>query len=159
MKIPILFCRNGNLIRKFTYNCQGLQEAKTIMKNKKKIGEVILLNWKFYYKDKIIKTIWNWQRIHTHTHRDIVYWCIHIYFLKVKVKVAQSCPALCDPMDLVNGILQAIILEWVAFPFSRGSSQPRDRNQVYHIAGGSFTSWATREAQKYWSISYISWWW
>ena len=43
------------------------------------------------------------------------------------------------------------ILEWVAFPFSRGSSQPRDRTQVSRIAGGVFTSWATREAQEYWS--------
>ena len=42
---------------------------------------------------------------------------------KVKVKVAQSCPTLCDPMDYtVCGILQARILEWVAFPFSRGSN-------------------------------------
>ena len=38
-------------------------------------------------------------------------------------------------------------LEWVAFPFSRGSSQPRDRTQVSQIAGRFFTSWATREAQ------------
>ena len=46
---------------------------------------------------------------------------------KVKVKVAQSCPTLCDPTDYtVHGILQATILEWVAFLFSRGSSQPRD---------------------------------
>ena len=38
----------------------------------------------------------------------------------VKVKVAQSCPTLCDPMDYtVHGILQARILEWVVFPFSR----------------------------------------
>ena len=37
----------------------------------------------------------------------------------------------------------------VAFPFSRGSSQPRDQTQVSHIAGGFFTSWATREAQEY----------
>ena len=44
------------------------------------------------------------------------------------VKVAQSCLTLCDPMDcIVHGIIQARILEWVAFPFSRGSSQPRDR--------------------------------
>ena len=47
----------------------------------------------------------------------------------VKVKVAQSCPILCDAVDYtVLGILQARILEWVAVPFSRGSSQPRDRN-------------------------------
>ena len=42
------------------------------------------------------------------------------------MKVAQSCPTLCDPMDFtVCGILQARILEWVAIPFSRGSSQPQ----------------------------------
>ena len=46
----------------------------------------------------------------------------------------------------VHGILQARILEWVAFPFSRGSSQLRDQTQVSHTAGGFFTSWATREA-------------
>ena len=68
------------------------------------------------------------------------------------VKVAQSCPTLCDPIDYtVHGILQARILEWVAFPFSRGSSQPRDRTQVSSVAGRFFTSWATREAQEYWS--------
>ena len=61
------------------------------------------------------------------------------------VKVARSCLTLCDPMDcLVHGILQARIVEWVAFPFSRGSSQPRDRTQVSCIAGGFFTSWITR---------------
>ena len=63
----------------------------------------------------------------------------------VIVKVTQPCPTLWDPMDcIVHGILQARILEWAAFPFSRGSSQPRDRTQVSHIAGGFFTSWATR---------------
>ena len=56
-----------------------------------------------------------------------------------KVKVTQSCPTLCDPMDCtVHVILQARILEWVAFPFSRGSSQPRDLTQVSCIAGGFF---------------------
>ena len=47
---------------------------------------------------------------------------------------------------IVHGILQVRILEWVAFPFSRGSSQPRDQTQVSHIAGEFFTSWATLEA-------------
>ena len=43
----------------------------------------------------------------------------------LKVKVTQSCPTLCNPMDYtVHGILQARTLEWVAAPFSRGSSQP-----------------------------------
>ena len=48
-------------------------------------------------------------------------------YVQVKVKVAHSCPTLCDPMAyIVHGILQARILKWIAFPFSRGSSQPRD---------------------------------
>ena len=50
------------------------------------------------------------------------------------VKVAQLCPTLCDPMDcIVPAILQAKILQWVAFPFSRGSSQPRDHTQVFAL--------------------------
>ena len=65
-----------------------------------------------------------------------------------EVKVAQSCPTLCDPMDYtVREILQARILEWAAFPFSSGSSQPKDWTPVSRLAGGFFTSWATREAQ------------
>ena len=65
---------------------------------------------------------------------------------EVKVLVAQSCLTFCDPMDYslpgspVQGILQARILEWVAFLFSRGSSQPRDQTQVSRIVGGFFTS-------------------
>ena len=62
------------------------------------------------------------------------------------------CPSICNPMDYsAYGILQARILEWVAVPFLKGSSQSRDWNQVSHIAGRYFTSWATREAQEYWS--------
>ena len=67
----------------------------------------------------------------------------------IYLKVDQLCLILCDPMDCtIHGIFQARILEWVAIPFSRGSSQPRDRTQVSCIAGGFFTSWATREAQE-----------
>ena len=47
----------------------------------------------------------------------------------------------------VHGILQARILEWVAIPFSSGSSPPRDLTQVFRIAGRFFNGWATREAQ------------
>ena len=62
--------------------------------------------------------------------------------LTLWVKVAQSCPSLCDPMDLtVYGILQARILEWVAFLFSRASSQPRNRTGVSCIAGGFYANW------------------
>ena len=60
----------------------------------------------------------------------------HLTKACLKVKVAQSCPTLCDSME----ILQARILQWVAFPFSRGSSQHRDRTQVSRVAGGFFTS-------------------
>ena len=58
-----------------------------------------------------------------------------------KVKVAQSCLTLCNPMAYtVHGILQARILEGVAFFFSRGVSQARDQTQVSRIAGGFFTN-------------------
>ena len=66
---------------------------------------------------------------------------IHLIINECRVKVAQSYLTLCDPMDYtVHGILQAKIVEWVALPFSRGSSQPRDRIQISRIAGGFFTS-------------------
>ena len=65
----------------------------------------------------------------------------------VKVNFSQSCLTLWDPTDYtVHGILQASILEWVGFSFSRGSSQPRNRTGISCIAGRFFTSWATREA-------------
>ena len=79
--------------------------------------------------------------IYTHTHA-FVYVCW----------VTQSCLTFCKPMDCspsgssIHGILQAGILEWVAIPFSTGSSRPRDRTWVSCIAGGFFTIWATREA-------------
>ena len=73
--------------------------------------------------------------------------------------VAQSCLILCDPLDCrppgssVCGILLARLLEWVAIPFSRGSSQPGDRTWVSRIAGRFFTVWATREPlRKAWCV-------
>ena len=70
-----------------------------------------------------------------------------IMCLKVKVKVTPLCLTLCDPMDnTVHGMLQARILEWVAYPFSSISSRPRNRTRVSCIAGGFFTNWAIREA-------------
>ena len=66
--------------------------------------------------------------------------------------VTQSCPTVCDPVDSnlpgfsIHGILQARILEWVAMPSSKGSSQPRDGTQVSCVAGRFFTFWVTREA-------------
>ena len=70
------------------------------------------------------------------------------------VLVAQTCPTLCDPIDCVAhqasqsvGILQARLLEWVAIPFSRRSSQPKDQTHISCIESRFFTLWATREAQ------------
>ena len=70
---------------------------------------------------------------------------------KGKKLVAQSCATHCDPMDCSSSvcrILQARIMEWVAIPFSRGSSQPRDQTQVSWIASRFFTIWATRKPNK-----------
>ena len=80
-----------------------------------------------------------------------------IWVTKVKVLVAQLCPTLFDPMDnTVHGLLQGRMLGWVAFPFSRGSSQPRNRTQVFCIAGDSLPAelsrkplWVPRETLNY----------
>ena len=77
----------------------------------------------------------------------------------MKVLVAQSCLTLYDPMDCslpgssVHGVLQARILEWVAIPFSRGSSWPRDRTWVSCTASRVFTNWATKEAHRYYQCT------
>ena len=71
--------------------------------------------------------------------------------LKVKVKVVQSCPILCNPMDYtVHGILQARILEWVAFPLSRGSSQPRDSVQFSSVQ--SLSQKPSKHLTAWWNI-------
>ena len=63
----------------------------------------------------------------------------HVLLFATPWTVAHQAP-------LSMGILQARILEWIAMPFSRGSSQPRDQTQVSRIAGRRFNPWATREA-------------
>ena len=63
------------------------------------------------------------------------------------VKISQSCWLFATPWNVVHGILQARILEWVAFPFFRWSSQPMYQTQVSCIADRFFTGLATREAQ------------
>ena len=80
----------------------------------------------------------------------------------VCVWVTHLCPTLCDHIDCsppgssAHSILQARVLEWVAIPFSRGSSRPRDQTQVSRIAGRFHTVWATREAPS----SRVTWeWW
>ena len=83
------------------------------------------------------------------TCRGVTVYAVEYHAVLCLRYVACQAPLFC------LGILHARILEWVAVPFSRGSSQPRDQTQVSHIAGRSFTIWATREAQEYWSGSPI----
>ena len=75
---------------------------------------------------------------------DLITTCVCVCVL-----VTQLCPTLCDPMNCsppgfsVHGILQARILEWIAIPFSRGSSRARDRTLVSCTAAIFFTVWDT----------------
>ena len=76
-------------------------------------------------------------------------WTFRVICKNIKVKLAQSSPTLWNPMDYtVHRILQARILEWVDFPFSRGSSQPSNWTQISQISGWFFTSWAPSEATR-----------
>jgi len=83
------------------------------------------------------------------------YWVEFPVLYSESESVSHSVLTVCNSMDCsppgssVHGILQARILEWVATPFSRGSSQARDQTQASCIAGGFFTVWATREALLY----------
>ena len=78
-------------------------------------------------------------------------------FPLVKVKVTQLCLTLCDTMDYtVRGILQVRILEWVAFPFSRGSSQLKDWTQVSLSVSCCFLSlWFCRTLQLMWMVRFL----
>ena len=75
------------------------------------------------------------------------------YIVNVKGLKVKSCPTLCDPVDCslpgspLHGIFQAIVLEWIAISFSRGSSRPGDRTRVSCIVDRRFTVWATRAVQ------------
>ena len=85
--------------------------------------------------------LWCWKLIF-HSIHGIVCVCVCVC---VCVLVTQLCPTLCNTMDCsspgssIHGITQARILEWVATPFSRGSSQPRDHTQVSRTGGKFFT--------------------
>ena len=83
---------------------------------------------------------------------DFIGSLIFFWKRKWKWKLLSHVQLFATSMDhTVHGIFQTRILKWVAFPFSRGSSQPRDWTQISCIAGRFFTSWAPREAQEYWS--------
>ena len=81
---------------------------------------------------------------HTHTHTHTTEACVLSYSVMSCSLLLMDCIAHQAPLSM--GILQARILEWVAMPSSRGSSQPREQIQVFHIAGRFFNIWATRKA-------------
>ena len=83
--------------------------------------------------------------------------CISFCYITAWISYVLSCSVMSNSFDCslpgssVHGILQARTLEWVVMPSSGESSHPRDWTQVSLIAGRFFTTWATREAQEYWS--------
>ena len=96
---------------------------------------------------------WMWSQLQRHGRR------LSSFILLLCVLVAQSCLTLCNPMACsppgfsVHGILQARILEWIAIPFSRGTSQPRDWTLVSCITGRFVTIWPTGKSYFIFSIS------
>ena len=84
--------------------------------------------------------------------------CLAHSKVTVTVKVAQLCSILVAPRTIVHGILLSRILEWVAIPFSRGISWPRNQTRVSCIADGFFTSWAIRKALAHSKCAVITYW-
>ena len=94
------------------------------------------------YDGKVFYILIDFQSVIPMTEKEVK---ILSYKCGCESEVTRSRPTLCDPIDCsppgssIHGILQARILEWLASPFSRGSSQPRDRTWVSRIAGRFFT--------------------
>ena len=110
---------------------------------------------------------YDYTHTHTHTHKVIkivnefnkvsAYKIIiqkSIIFLYTNTFQLFVTPWLSPPGSSVHGIFQARILEWVAIPFSRGSSRPRYQTRVSCIVDRFFTVWVTREALLYAKLSY-----
>ena len=98
--------------------------------------------YSIFYAPSLFLNTHGYVCTHTHTHTHMY---ILLGVLIACVFVTQLCTILCDPMNCsppgssVHWILQARILEWVAIPFTRGSSWPRDQTWVSHITGRFFT--------------------
>ena len=148
----------------------------TISKLKRKTNDYFSRCHRFCPSDKIqhstpeesLSKLWregNFLKLQKGVYEKLIWWTLNALSLKLRtrwankraqqgcrtqVKWSETCSVMSDSLwphgYSVHGILQARILEWVAVPSCRGSSQPRDRTQVSGIAGGFFTSWATREA-------------
>ena len=106
-----------------------------------------LASWVIYYKGLVswITCPRQWIKVlflHMSSYHLFVYSFLKrintLLLLKVQVKVTQLCLTLWPHDCTFHSFLQARIPEWVAVPFSRGSSQPRDQTQVSHISGRFF---------------------
>ena len=144
----------------WTGKCCPSKEVENVI-----TGPVSLTRWenlmrlRINMEFKIAEWRWEWDRGLARKTGDgqimkcwVGIWSLNLNFKEcsINVKVTRSCPTLCYPMDCtsLHGILQARILEWVAIPFSRGSSQYRDLTQVSCIAGRFFTVWTTLSMHK-----------
>ena len=130
VKTPCFQCRG----HKFIPSLAGEQRSHTPHGKKEKINKLIKISRK--------------KRVNMHQTLGGVCLCVCVCVC-VCVLVAQLClqtHGTSLPGSSVHGILQARILDWVAIPFSRGSSQPRDQTQVSCIAGRFLSICATREA-------------
>ena len=103
----------------------------------------MILEWVAYPFSRVSSWPRDWTRVSCIAGRFFTNWAMKEYLRDI-IDYSPSGSSL-------HGILQVRILELVAAPFSRVCSQPTDWTQVSHIASGFFTSWATREAQEYWS--------
>ena len=144
----------------WTSKCCPSKEVENVI-----TGPVSLTRWenlmrlRINMEFKIAEWRWEWDRGLARKIGDgqimkcgVEIWSLNLNFKEcsMKVKVTRSCTTLCHPMDCtsLHGILQARILEWVAIPFSRGSSQSRDLTQVSCMAGRFFTVCTTLSMHK-----------
>ena len=110
------------------------------------LGHTFINNTCVHFLQSVFSDFWTWGIYYLLTPKNI-----YKIFLWNESEICSVILTLCYPMNYtVHGILQARVLEWVAFPFSRGSSQPRDWTQVSSLQR-FFTNWATGEAQEYWN--------
>ena len=131
---------------------------KDFIRGQRGLGPALLINWlRIFARTTLLeKSIWP---------HKILLWRTKLtgsdHPGTLCVLVTQWCLTLHDPMDhslrgsSVHGILQARILEWVAMPSSRGSSQPRDRMQVSCIEVTLFTDWSTPEGRQHYEMGQI----
>ena len=96
-----------------------------------------------------VSSLWSHHVERKVKHRNLL--VLHCALSLSSVQLFATPQTVAWQAPLSMGILQARILDWIAMPSCRGSSQPRDQTQVSYIAVGFFIVWATRKAHEYWS--------